>query len=236
MIRIAVVDDNKVDCDVLKEHLRRYEKENFLEFDIQMFYDGAEFISLYQPKYDLILMDIEMPFINGMEAAQGVRQLDEEVPIIFITNMPQYAIEGYKVRALDYMLKPVKWTSFSETISRALRYIHTNEPEHIYIIRSEGRRRIDIARIYYVEVRDHLLRYHTADGVFECKATMNDAQEQLQDKHFFRIHRCYLVNLRWVDSYNAAEVTVAGDRLILSRNRRKLFLDALNCYINEVYT
>ncbi len=235
MIRIAVVDDNESDLKIIKNFLRRYEKEKRQEFDIRVFYDGEDLIAEFEPGYGMVLLDIQMAGMDGMKAAQTIREKDEYVPVIFITNMPQYAIEGYKVRALDYMLKPVSWPSFSETITRALRYTDHPETGNVVILRKDGMRKLNVSRICYVEVRDHLLYYHTPEGVFESGGTMQDAQEQLSSLNFFRIHRCYLVNLKWVDSCSGNDVTVAGDTLILSRNRRKPFLDALNCYINEVH-
>ena len=87
----------------------------------------------YSADYDLILMDIEMAFLNGMKAAEKIRELDKDVVIIFITNMPQYAIQGYKVNALDYMLKPISYFSFSESMGRALHRVKVQEKEFITI-------------------------------------------------------------------------------------------------------
>ena len=104
MLRIATVEDDTHDLEALRTHLKRYEKENGLKFLITEFRDGEDIVTDYSADYDLILMDIEMAFLNGMKAAEKIRELDKDVVIIFITNMPQYAIQGYKVNALDYML------------------------------------------------------------------------------------------------------------------------------------
>ena len=107
MLRIATVEDDANDLEALRTHLSRYEKENGLKFQVTEFRDGEDIVTDYSADYDLILMDIEMAFLNGMKAAEKIRELDKDVIIIFITNMPQYAIQGYKVNALDYMLKPI---------------------------------------------------------------------------------------------------------------------------------
>ena len=133
MIRIATVEDDVRDRVALKNHLHRYEKENNQKFSIVEFQDGEDIITNYAAEYDLILMDIEMTFLNGMKAAEKIRELDTDVVIVFITNAPQYAIQGYKVNALDYMLKPISYFSFSETMSRALRKVKTKEKEYIAI-------------------------------------------------------------------------------------------------------
>lgn len=120
MIRIAIVDDSKPDREALRECLKRYGEEHRQKFDITEFEDGEDIVTNYSADYDLILMDIEMAFLNGMRAAEKIRELDQTVLLIFTTNMPQYAIQGYKVNAMDYMLKPISYFSFSETMTRAL--------------------------------------------------------------------------------------------------------------------
>lgn len=234
MIRIAMVEDNRHDREVLKKCLLRFEQENKYKFQIREFSDGEDIITNYTAEYDLIIMDIEMMFLNGMKAAEKIRQLDADVVIIFITNAPQYAIQGYKVNALDYMLKPVSYFSFSETMNRALRKIKTRTKEYITIGVKGGKMKLDVSRICYVEVQDHLLIYHTTDGEFASKGTIRDVDDQLDPSHFFRCNRCYLVNLEYVENYQGSDITVNGEMIQVSRSRRKPFLDALNEYMNEV--
>ncbi len=233
MIRIATVEDDGRDREALITHLHRYEKENSLKFSITEFQDGEDIITNYAAEYDLILMDIEMTFLNGMKTAEKIRELDTDVVIIFITNAPQYAIQGYKVNALDYMLKPISYFSFSETMNRALRKVKIREKEYIAISMKGGKMKLDVSKICYVEVQDHLLFYHTTDGSFSTKGTMRDVDGQLDPKRFFRCNRCYLVNLEYVENYQGSDISVNGTVIQVSRSRRKPFLDVLNEYLNE---
>ena len=233
MIRIATVEDDGRDREALITHLHRYEKENNLKFNITEFQDGEDIITNYAAEYDLILMDIEMTFLNGMKAAEKIRELDTDVVIVFITNAPQYAIQGYKVNALDYMLKPISYFSFSETMSRALRKVKTKEKEYIAISMKGGKMKLDVSKICYVEVQDHLLFYHTTEGSFSTKGTMRDVDGQLDPRRFFRCNRCYLVNLEYVENYQGSDISVNGTVIQVSRSRRKPFLDVLNEYLNE---
>ena len=233
MIRIATVEDDVRDREALKNHLHRYEKEINQKFSIAEFQDGEDIITNYAAEYDLILMDIEMTFLNGMKAAEKIRELDADVVIVFITNAPQYAIQGYKVNALDYMLKPISYFSFSETMSRALRKVKTKEKEYIAISMKGGKMKLDVSQICYVEVQDHLLIYHTTQGNFSTKGTIRDVDGQLDPRRFFRCNRCYLVNLEYVENYQGSDISVNGAVIQVSRSRRKPFLDALNEYLNE---
>lgn len=99
MIRIAIVEDEQNYIDKLSEYLDRYKKEYGEQLSVTVFHDGDEISSGYKAQFDIILMDIEMKFVNGMSAAEEIRKVDSEVTIIFITNTPQYAVRGYEVGA-----------------------------------------------------------------------------------------------------------------------------------------
>ena len=116
MLRIAVVEDDKTYAAQLKEYLVRYGTETNQKISVALFPDGEDIVTDYSAEFDIILMDVEMTFMDGMTAAEKIREKDNEVVIIFITNMPQYAIQGYKVDALDYVLKPISYFAFSQTV------------------------------------------------------------------------------------------------------------------------
>ncbi len=232
MIRIAIVEDDAYDMARLKECLLQYAQESRQRFEVLEFSDGEDIATDYTADYDIILMDIEMRFMDGMKAAAAIREADQDVVIIFITNMPQYAIQGYKVNALDYMLKPISYFSFSESMSKAIKRVKNTEKQYVVISTKGGKMRLDVSRICYVEVLDHTLIYHTTEGKFIAKGTLRDAENQLDRCHFFSCNRCYLVNLHYVDNYQGNIVYVDGDAIQVSRSRRKVFLDILNEYMN----
>ncbi len=120
MIKIAIVEDELAYAKQLQEFLLQYEKEMGESFHITTFSDGDEIVHKYKADFDIILMDVEMKFMDGMSAAEEIRKVDTEVVIIFITNMAQYAIKGYAVDALDYVLKPVSYFAFSQRLARAI--------------------------------------------------------------------------------------------------------------------
>ena len=140
MIQIALVEDDENYQKELTEYLKTYEKESGEKFNISVFSDGDEIVENYKAVYDIILMDIEMKFMDGMTAAEHIREYDSEVVIIFITNMPQYVMKGYTVDALDYVLKPLSYYAFSQKIDRALsRMKHrTKKCIKAYIYRGSG--------------------------------------------------------------------------------------------------
>lgn len=234
MLRIAVVEDDKNYAEQLKEYLQRYETEKRKKLTVTVFSDGEDIVTDYSADFDIILMDVEMTFMDGMTAAEKIRELDSEVVIIFITNMPQYAIQGYRVDALDYVLKPISYFAFSQRIDRALTRVKKHGSRFITVSMKGGRQKVDISRLCYVEVRDHDLIYHMTDGDLITKGTIKEAEDALAGESFFRCNRCYLLNLEHVENFQGSDVTVNGDVIQVSRSRKKAFLDVLNDYMNEV--
>ena len=218
----------------LKEYLVRYGTEKNQKISVALFPDGEDIVTDYSAEFDIILMDVEMTFMDGMTTAERIREKDNEVVIIFITNMPQYAIQGYKVDALDYVLKPISYFAFSQRIDRALTRVKKKEATYITVAQKGGKKKLNVDKICYVEVRDHDLIYHSTKGDIVTKSSMKEAEDTLGGTKFFRCNRCYLVNLEYVEDFRGNDVTVASDVIQVSRARKKAFMDALNDYMNEV--
>lgn len=234
MIRLALVEDDAGYRAQLKEYLARCEQSMGERFSIREFSDGDEIALNYKAEYDIILMDIEMKFMDGMMAAEEIRKVDREVVIIFITNSPQYAIKGYAVDALDYVLKPVAYFAFSQRLARAVERIRSRSRRFLQVNTREGTYKLDVRQLYYVESQGHDLYFHTEAGELVGSGSMQETERRLEQDHFFRCNKGYLVNLEHVDNVQGENVIVHGERVLLSRARRKAFLDALNDYINGV--
>lgn len=189
----------------------------------------------FRSQFDIILMDVEMRFMDGMTAAEEIRRADNEVVIIFITNMPQYAIRGYAVEALDYILKPVSYFAFSQRLGRAISRMKKRENKSVIINTKSGTVRIEASSIYYVESQAHNMIYHTSQGNYVASGTMKDCEEALSSLHFFRGSKWYLINLQQVDGVeDGAARLKSGVTVPLTRGRKKEFIEALAHYWGEV--
>ena len=160
-MRTAIIEDIAENTKILLNHLQQYEKETGISIHTSSFQNGMDFISDYHPVWDLILLDIEMPLMNGIETARKIRQLDPDVLIIFVTCMAQYAIEGYSVRALDYILKPVHYYSFASKMDQVMEILATRQKKKLIIHARNEHIRLTPEQLLYVEVQNHTLCYHT---------------------------------------------------------------------------
>ena len=146
----------------------------------------------------------------------------------------RYAIRGYAVDALDYVLKPVSYFAFSQRLERAISRLKRRERKYIALPVKGGVRKLDTSEIYYVESQDHDLTFHTRSGSFRSGLTMRQAEEHLSGAHFFRGNNSYLINLEHVDGVQDGCAIVQGEQLKLSRPRKNAFLEALSNYMGEV--
>ena len=234
MIRIAIVEDDPAYQEQLQGYLHQYEQESGERFLITCFSDGDEITETYTSNFDIILMDIQMTFMDGMTAAEQIREKDSEVVIIFITSMPQFVMRGYTVDALDYVLKPISYFAFTQRIDRAINRMQKRKKHFLAVPVKNGMHKLDVSRITYIEVQNHDLVYHLVEGSLMTKGTLTEAEAALGDAPFFRCNKCYLVNLEHVSSVTGSDIEVGHDVIQVSRARKKALLDALNDYISEV--
>ena len=220
--RILIVEDSSAEADVLRGHLSRYAAEKGLSFAVTVLPSAIEFVNGNHPA-DLIFMDIDLPGINGMEAAQMLRGYDEQTPLVFVTNLAQYAIKGYEVSALDFVVKPVRYPTFAFKLARAVEVASRKRRSRITIPTRDGMRTLNTA-----EVIRHKLIYHTMQGTFEVWDSLKNASAALEPFGFALCNACYLVNLDKVVGVSQDMVTVeGGDELKMSRGRKREFMDAL---------
>lgn len=232
MYRIAVVEDEQQYRDEVCQYIEQYAAEHQLKFDVTTYTDGQEIVDDAQKHYDIIFFDIEMTQLNGMDAAKVIRERDADVVMVFITNMAQYAIEGYEVGALDFVLKPIDYYGFSFRLARVLGRVQKKQGNLEFAINTPGGiKKLNSNDIYYIEIENRFLVYHTSEGDFSQRGTLQSAEEMFQNYHFVKCNHWYLVNLKYVTEIEENIVHVAGSRLEISRRNRAHFLKEVTEYI-----
>ena len=230
MINVAIVEDQKKEADLLCACLRRYSEQHKENFDIAVFENGIEFLTKYQANFDIIFMDIELPDMNGMSVAHKLRSIDNSSILIFVTNISKYAINGYEVGAMDYILKPLNYPAFELKINKAVASCKKNRDNKIHISTREGYRNISASSIIYIESRGHRIEFHTENGEYIEYGTMKNLESLLPETMFFRCNSCYIINFSFISSYNGYTVKVGNEELIISRARKKQFMEKLHRY------
>lgn len=230
-MRIAVVDDNVAEREQVQQNLKRYFAESGRTCEIAVFADGASFLKDYHFAFDFIILDIDMPGISGMEAAKQLRKKDPHVTLMFVTNMPQYAIEAYSVEAMDYLLKPISYPDFHLKMQKAERYIARNADMPMAIRTAEGTVQLMISSILYVESRQHYLYYHTKQNTYKSRGKLSDIESAYVPFHFARSSESFLVNLVHLEALEKNDIVIGNERLPISRRYRSNFLTAFTKYM-----
>ena len=209
MFKVLIVEDTPAEAQVLQDFLGRYAAEKGLELNVEVLGSALEFIDTRRAA-DLVLMDIDMPGINGINAAREIRRYDTAVQIIFVTSSSEFAVQSYVVGAYYYQLKPIWKDSFFRLTDAVLAECR-KRTQHSLILRCKsGVTRITLDSLEYCEVQGRTLVFHLLDGtVIESSGSMDELARQLADyPGFLRPHRSYLVNMEYIHNITAKSITM----------------------------
>lgn len=227
MINIAIVEDDDTASELLLSFIKKYKESENIDLSIKLFRTATAFLKEYHYNYSLVFMDIQMPEMNGMEAAIKLREMDKVVSIIFITSMVQYAQKGYEVDAVSFMIKPIKYSDFYLKMKKAISLSRMNELRDMTINIPSGICRISTSRLMYVEIVSHRLKYHLVDQVIEMSGTLASVEKNLVDCGFLKCNNCYLLNPIFILEVKGLDVKVGNEILRISRPKRNKFLEGL---------
>lgn len=232
MIHIAIVEDEKEFVTMFQDYLQRYMRETHTAIQMETFYDGMSFLDEYSRKYQIVFMDIAMPHMNGMTTAKRLRQMDPDVCLIFITGLTQYAIRGYEVEALDFIVKPVTYDLFKIRLEKAISRIRI--ADYYTIKTANGLRKINLSDLIYIESNKHYLYFHMTTETVRMRGTMHDVSADFEQKSFAFISGSLLVNLSYVEGMQGNLLTVGGETITVARVYKTKFRERLTEYMGGI--
>lgn len=231
-MRFICLEDEEMTRQAMKQYLGQYAAEHHLEVSAEFYTKGEDLLRGYQPGWDLVMLDIRLPGMSGMEVARALRRMDQNLPLIFITSLAHYALQSYEVNALDFLLKPVTYPELSMKLDKAVRVIRSHAGRRITVGTREELHVLFSNDITYIEVRNHDLEYHTEQTVYQGRGSLSQLEQQLAPLNFVRISVCYLVNLRYVEALQGGMLVLrTGEQLVISRAKRRSVLAVLAEYL-----
>lgn len=231
MLKIAVVENEPEQAELLRGYVERYSEERQEKCQVVTFPNGLDFLTEYRAGFDAVFMDIKMPLVDGMEAAEKLRRIDKDVCLVFVTNMAQLAIRGYKVNAMDFMVKPVTYYDFALEMDKISKEHARRAKDYLWVSAGGQLRKLSFSEIYYIEIVMHDVCVHTEKETITFRGSLKNLEERLDPFSFSRCNNCYLVNLQYVSEIKEDTVLLeSGDALRISRPRKKQFLNSLTAY------
>ena len=223
MLSIAVCDDEVIECSNMARKIKDILEEMKIPCIIQQFQSGRELLQALE-SFDIIFLDIIMQELDGMKTAQLFRKKAFDKILIFVSSSREYVFEAYDVEAFQYLLKPVDGRKLKKRLQKAVLNTERRSQEFIIVSRERQRKKLFLDDIYYFEIKGRVVDVHGTEGIFTYYEQIGELENKLRDKGFFRCHKSYLINLKYVDVYNRQEVILEnGEAIVIAKRRYEEF-------------
>lgn len=222
MINIAIIEDSQEDFEYLAEGIQKYSEQSQEPVAIFHYESAIKFLDEYKFEFDIIFMDIALPDINGVMASEKLRKKDNDVAIVFVTNLAHLAIKGYSVSATDFIVKPVNYYKLYSLLEKLVKKIKYNRDNYMTIFTIHGMERMSLSDIMYVEAKAHRITFHLTQREVTYSDTLTACGKNLPESDFVRCYQSFIVNLHYVDSFNGSEILMKDKTKIpVSRSKKK---------------
>lgn len=231
MVSIAVCDDELLECLHLSARIQSLMEEMRISYSIEQFSSGKALLKSLE-RFDMIFLDILMEEMDGMETARRCRELAFKKILIFLSSSRSYVFDAYDVEAFYYLVKPVSDEKLRNVLKRAVEKERYSSRDYIIVSQERQKRKLFLDSVWYFEIRGRQIDVHQEQGSFTYYEQMGILEKLLEGKGFFRCHKGYLINLKYVEGYNRREVILEnGERIIIARRRYEAFCQAILAYM-----
>ena len=238
MVKIAIIEKNKTDALKLKESIEEICEKTGENASFEFYGQATDFITDYSPDYDVAFIAVKMAHMDGFEIAKHLREIDELVDIIFVSDNEKGAIKGYESGALDYLIKPIGYETLAKAMERAFkngRTIRKGRERALILKVGSQYKKYDLGNVLYVEVFNHELVFYFANKSVTVKGQLCDYESFLRENGFFRCFHSIMVRIGEINSVNATSLTLKnGKELPISRRRREEMIKAIKENKNTV--
>ncbi len=219
MLSIAVCDDEVIECCNMAGKIKGILEEMKIPCIIRQFRNGRELLQASE-SFDIVFLDIIMNDLDGMKTAQIFRKKAFDKILIFVSSSREYVFDAYDVEAFQYLLKPVDDRKLKNILQKAVLKTERHSQEFIIVSRERQKKKLFLDDIYYFEIKGRVVDVHGPEGIFTYYEQMRELENKLRDKGFFRCHKSYLINLKYVDGYNRQEVIMGnGEKIVIAKRR-----------------
>lgn len=227
MLSIAVCDDEVIECCNMARKIKEILGDMKIPCMIRQFRSGGELLQALE-SFDIIFLDIIMQGLDGMKTAQIFREKAFDKILIFVSSSREYVYEAYDVEAFQYLLKPVDDRKLKKVLQKAVLKTESRFQEFIIVSRERQKKKLFLDDIYYFEIKGRMVDVHGPEGIFTYYEQIGELENKLRDKGFFRCHKSYLINLKYVDGYNRQEVILEnGENIVIAKRRYEDFCQAV---------
>lgn len=236
MLSVAICDDN---CEVNNEIayiVKEYARKNNIQVKISQFYDGKEIIDKH-PFFDVLFLDIEMPKLNGIDAAKELRKFSTWGQIIYVTSYADYAKIAYAVHPFSYITKPFETVDIETVLTESIHYIQNRSPMKKFSVISESKvKNISVEDIFYFKTCDRKIKLVAKDNKWTFKGNLAELEQKLDSNSFGAPHKSYLVNFSHIECLKGYEIFMDNGEIIpISQKKAVSFKDKYYNYLENTF-
>ncbi|TQO56588.1 LytR/AlgR family response regulator transcription factor [Paraclostridium bifermentans] len=222
MIKITICEDETEMRLLIENYIKNILDEEYIEYEVSKYCSGEELLEANLKDVDILLLDIKLDNINGMDVARKIRQSGNKMEIIFITSLIDYVQDGYEVKAYRYLLKPINFEELKKHLLTCIKEIKLSKHNYIIIKNKSNTYKINSNEITYIEVQKKDMLIHTINKNFEVRYSLEKIEKDLNLDQFVRCHKSFIVNLNYVENIKPnIAILESGEEIPVSRYRYK---------------